>query len=171
MIALQPQFQENFFIQKNLLRRPAPGHCLCNGRNLGRRLLPVTAACNARPLSVTTAAIAAARFLQRPPPSPPPAFCDGRFLSRPPFYIWLPPPLPLAFCDGRRPYRRPFPLFPLGATAPVLRPALFCGPLFTVDVESPHRVLLIGQLSSSPCTTSTTQHAAALHLLSLPYLT
>jgi hypothetical protein len=30
---------------------------------LGRRLLPVTAACNGRPLSVTAAAIAAARFL------------------------------------------------------------------------------------------------------------
>jgi hypothetical protein len=56
---------------------PCLGHCLCDGRHLGRRPLPVTAAYNARPLSatangrrhrhrplsVTAAAIAAARFL------------------------------------------------------------------------------------------------------------
>jgi hypothetical protein len=59
-----------------LLRRPASGHCLCNGHHVGRRLLSVTTAClqrplasyngrrhRRRPLSVTAAAIAAARFL------------------------------------------------------------------------------------------------------------
>jgi hypothetical protein len=54
-----------------LLRHRTPGHCLCNGRWHHRRPLPVTAAscnavtvaCNGRPLSVTAADIAAARFL------------------------------------------------------------------------------------------------------------
>jgi hypothetical protein len=46
-----------------VFRRPASGYCLCSGCHLGRRPLPVTAACNGRPLSVTAADIAAARFL------------------------------------------------------------------------------------------------------------
>jgi hypothetical protein len=38
-----------------LLGRPASGYCLCNGHRLGRRPLPVTAACDGRPLSETAA--------------------------------------------------------------------------------------------------------------------
>jgi hypothetical protein len=67
----------------SLLRRPASGHCLCNGRRLGRRPFPATAAlsaapalCNGRRLrcrscSVTAAASAAARFLFVPSELPP----------------------------------------------------------------------------------------------------
>jgi hypothetical protein len=47
-----------------LLRHPASGHCLCNGRCHRCRPLPVTAACNGRFLNGR---------LQRPPAS-----CDGR---------------------------------------------------------------------------------------------
>jgi hypothetical protein len=46
-----------------VLRNLAPGHCLCNGRRLGRRPLPATAACNGRTLSVTATDIAAALLL------------------------------------------------------------------------------------------------------------
>ena len=63
-------------------------------------------------------------------------------LAAPRFVKRSPPPLPFVFCNGRHLCRRPFPLFPLGAAAPVgprvaARPSL--RPAFLVDIELPCR--------------------------------
>jgi hypothetical protein len=122
-----------------MLRHPASGHCLCNGRCHRRRPPPVTAAScngrrhrrrplsataayNSRPLSVTAAVIAAALFPVTAALLAAPALCNGRRLRCRSCSVTAAASAAARF------------LFVLSELpplwVPVLRLALLCGPLF-----------------------------------------